>query len=93
MNDDDTIDLNRAKRDDRATGDEKDGRARIVDPPRYEEVGITGLLAAVMTIIFIFWTRYLQNASLCNLRIRKRGCLLVLAYLFSLMLCARSKVF
>ena len=56
--DDDTIDLNRAKRDDRATVDEKDGRARIVDPPRYEEVGITGLLAAVMTIIVILKFRY-----------------------------------
>ena len=45
--------MNRAKRDDRATVDEKDGRARIVDPPRYEEVGITGLMAAVMTTIVI----------------------------------------
>ena len=45
--------MNRAKRDERATVDEKDGRARIVDPPRYEEVGITGLMAAVMTTIVI----------------------------------------
>ena len=52
--DDSTIDLNRVKRGDRATANEKDGRARIVDPPRYEEVGITGLMAAVMTMIIVF---------------------------------------
>ena len=45
--------MNRAKRDDRATADEKDGRARIVDPPRYEEVGISGLMAAVIAMIAI----------------------------------------
>ena len=28
--------------------DEKDGRARIVDPPRYEEVGISGFPIMVM---------------------------------------------
>ena len=60
--------MNRAKRDDRATVDEKDGRARIVDPPRYEEVGITGLLAAVMTIIVIlkFKYRYIVIVPIMN---------------------------
>ena len=57
------MDLNRAKRDDSAIVDEKDGRARIVDPPRYEEVGITGLLASVMTIIVI--SKFNHQLKIC----------------------------
>ena len=50
--------MNRAKRDDSFMVNEKDGRARIVDPPRYEEVGISGLSAAVMTRISISMSQY-----------------------------------
>lgn len=34
------------------TSDMKDGRARIVDPPRYEEVGISGFPSMVLILCF-----------------------------------------
>ena len=51
-------------------------------------------LSKVEDFIKCLWTRYLTSASLCNLTSKdtKKGCLLVLTYLFSLMLCARFKV-
>ena len=37
-----SIEEQRLEREFELYSDEKDGRARIVDPPRYEEVGISG---------------------------------------------------
>merc|ERR1712080_391913 len=36
------VELTEQENGDNLSSDEKDGRARIVDPPRYEEVGISG---------------------------------------------------